>query len=424
MKQVYRFALLIALLCFRDAEVFCQTLNIHSITTVRQTGGDNGYTLDGGLMVNSRDKLLSTINFGPTGNYHKSVVITDAYGTTGSLEQVTSLPLNDVFFFGSFNLLEPTLRPFTTAEIDSLYAWSKRGGRLLIAEQVKTNMGYDPSILNSKWGFDDTLNSPTNFTATPAGSQTLIYNGHFAVIQSAHGGGSSQGYFNLLPPNVVVLATNADSTPTLIFDCNTLDLIITDVDGYTSLGGVSPGPLNMNDQDKFWTNTISFMDALESPPVITKNGNQLGTSAYNSYQWYLNDAPVAGAIGQSFTTAESGVYAVEVDTKIGCKIRSDTVIIGNPDDKLNRFVVPNTFSPNGDSRNDVFRVLGTNIKSMALTIYDRWGELVFESHNQTDGWDGVFKGRPAQPGAFVYYLEVNYNNGEKATDTSTITLLR
>jgi len=123
--------------CFLTEKAICQNISIHSISTVRQTSGDNGYTLDGFRMTEgSRQKLLNPNNFGPRGIYPKLVSISDNYGTTGSLTQVYKLPLNSIFFFGSFNKLDSSTQQFTSDEIDSLHNWSLRGGKMIITSET------------------------------------------------------------------------------------------------------------------------------------------------------------------------------------------------------------------------------------------------------------------------------------------------
>ena len=122
-------------------------------------------------------------------------------------------------------------------KIDSLYSWSNRGGKLIIGSGVVSLLAnYDASVLNSKWGFSYTHELPSGFIPTPIGLSTAIFNGPFGNITVATQGGAGQGYFHQIPTNSTVLATNANGGPTLVMDCNTLDLIIADVDGYTSLG--------------------------------------------------------------------------------------------------------------------------------------------------------------------------------------------
>lgn len=66
--------------------------------------------------------------------------------------------------------------------------------------------------------------------------------------------------------------------------------------------------------------------------------------------------------------------------------------------------VPNVFSPNDDGFNDIFKPLGTEPYEYELRIYDRWGNLVFESKELDKGWDGTHKGKLMNSGVFVYYI--------------------
>jgi hypothetical protein len=97
-----------------------------------------------------------------------------------------------------------------------------------------------------------------------------------------------------------------------------LDLIMSDADGFNDLGGVSWGSGIFTDNDKFWTNTIAFMDQLQSPPVISQTWDTLYTGAYSSYQWYLNGVTIPGATTNSYIATQSGVYSVEVALDCGC----------------------------------------------------------------------------------------------------------
>lgn len=315
-------------LLYIESNINAQTININSISNARQTGGYNGYTLDGQFMVDSRAKLLNQNNFGTSGIYPKSINIIDGYATSGSLTQISTVPINQIFFFGAFDLTNPTTQQFTTAEIDSLYNWSKRGGKLIIGASAKYATGYDPSVLNSKWGFDIILNSPNSFVPTTNGNNTDIFNGPFGTVFSANQGGGAQGYFDLMPTNSVVLAINGNGSPTLFMDCNTLDLIIADVDGYTSLGGITAGDSINNSQDRFWVNTIAFMDKLQPLPQITNNTNSLSIdSIYIGYQWYLDGNPIPNATSPTYNLAVSGYYQVEVIFNGGCSVKSDSTNI-------------------------------------------------------------------------------------------------
>ena len=86
--------------------------------------------------------------------------------------------------------------------------------------------------------------------------------------------------------------------------------------------------------------------------------------------------------------------------------------------------VPNAFSPNGDGINDVVKVEGKGITELTFRIFNRWGELVFETHDQTIGWDGIYKGVLQEMDVFTYTVDANFINGEHRLLKGNITLLR
>lgn len=403
--------LLFSFFIFICASSFSQTITLHSISNARQPGGAEGYTLDGQhMLTSSREKLLHQYNFSPTGIYPKSININDGYFTAASLEQITTVPTDQIFFFGAFNLNEPTLQQFSTAEIDSLYNWSKRGGKLIIGA-TPAFLPYNPSVLNSKWGFDLTLgNVNFAFDQTTAGSNTDIYKGPFGIIISAWEGGSAQGFFNMIPTNSVVLATHTDGTPTLIMDCNTLDLITADVDGYTSVGGVSQGPVINLNQDIFWANTIVFMDKLQPPPIITNHYDTLRLNAsYNSYQWYFNNDTISGATNQIYLPTEFGNYTVAVTVNGGCKVTSDSLLY----DTLENISMPNVFTPNNDYFNDIFNPIQlTRITIDKVSIFNRWGNMIHEEDSPEVLWDGKSGDKDVSEG--TYYWIIEYQNKQSA----------
>jgi gliding motility-associated-like protein len=95
-----------------------------------------------------------------------------------------------------------------------------------------------------------------------------------------------------------------------------------------------------------------------------------------------------------------------------------------PSEVLPLVGLPTGFSPNGDGKNDILFVRGAAIKTMNLKIYNRWGQLVFESNSQDVGWDGTFNGQPQPLEAYGYVLNVSFIDGSAKLLKGNITLLR
>lgn len=86
--------------------------------------------------------------------------------------------------------------------------------------------------------------------------------------------------------------------------------------------------------------------------------------------------------------------------------------------------IPNTFTPNGDGENDVFRVKGLKVDEVFLAVYNRWGEKVFETNDLERGWDGKYKGKLVDVGVFGWYLKVKCVNGAETFKKGNVTLIR
>lgn len=86
---------------------------------------------------------------------------------------------------------------------------------------------------------------------------------------------------------------------------------------------------------------------------------------------------------------------------------------------------PNAFSPNGDGVNDIYRVYSSyDFSSFNLLIFDRWGEKVFESHNEAVGWDGRYKTEDLPAGVYAYEYIGVWPTGHTHTSRGSITLIR
>ena len=87
--------------------------------------------------------------------------------------------------------------------------------------------------------------------------------------------------------------------------------------------------------------------------------------------------------------------------------------------------IPSAFSPDGDGVNDAFGVKGKNIISLKMKIYNRWGELVYESQQLNDTWDGTYLGNPiTSTDVFVYTVSAVSIDGKPLPDENgTVTLV-
>ncbi len=122
---------------------------------------------------------------------------------------------------------------------------------------------------------------------------------------------------------------------------------------------------------------------------------------------------------------ETTTYTVLVEDDNGCvTTRTVTVVVFDPLCVEPYIFLPNAFSPNGDNNNDVLRLKGQFVEEMHLVIFDRWGQKIFESREQSFGWDGKFKGEELSPDTYGFYLTVKCIDGEEYFKKGNISLIR
>ncbi len=120
----------------------------------------------------------------------------------------------------------------------------------------------------------------------------------------------------------------------------------------------------------------------------------------------------------------AGDYTIRLtDMNTGC-VGQDVVNISVITIDFQLLHLPSAFSPNGDSVNDRFRLLGDYIASAEMQIYDRWGKKLYESDDATSGWNGIYNGYECEIGVYVYCVNVIMVDGSSHQLKGNVTLLR
>ena len=88
-----------------------------------------------------------------------------------------------------------------------------------------------------------------------------------------------------------------------------------------------------------------------------------------------------------------------------------------------RSYIPTAFSPNGDGLNDTFGPVGEGINEFKITVYDRWGEVIFTSHDISTKWDGRHKGSPVPFGSYNYELVASGKEIGQVQKAGSVTLI-
>lgn len=103
----------------------------------------------------------------------------------------------------------------------------------------------------------------------------------------------------------------------------------------------------------------------------------------------------------------------------GC-IGKDTIFVEN----ACPFFIPTAFTPNSDGINDVYKIITDGTNDYELTIFNRWGQMVYQSSDPDESWDGTFEGLPEEMGTYIYLVEIQFSNGVSRSMRGNITLIR
>ncbi len=158
--------------------------------------------------------------------------------------------------------------------------------------------------------------------------------------------------------------------------------------------------------------------------VVINQPLLLQATGSTNYLWTPNKWLTSNIISNPTSLPQNNItYSVEVSNSIGCKA-TDTInvkLFFLPPDVY----VPSAFTPNGDANNDFFRPIALGIKSLEnFSVYNRWGEKIFETSRIYDGWNGKYKGVLQDPATYVWQINATDYKGNKIFRKGTVILIR
>ncbi len=133
-----------------------------------------------------------------------------------------------------------------------------------------------------------------------------------------------------------------------------------------------------------------------------------------------------GSTADSLIVQQPGTYSVQISNQFGCTVNKSIHVDFQQCSTCPVFV-PTAFTPNNDGKNDIFKVKSVcaQIDNFNLKIYDRWGQLVFESKDISKGWDGRYNGKLQPIATYVYFLSYKRHAvKDLERQTGLITLIR
>lgn len=192
------------------------------------------------------------------------------------------------------------------------------------------------------------------------------------------------------------------------------------------------------ENDTTYTNYITVYpdpvaDFKFSPVAVFSNNpevnfeNQSEMNAEN--HWYFADLDSSQEVNPEYTfpLGKEGDYTVSL-LVVSDKNCRDSVAIVVPIKTHTLFFVPNAFTPDGDFYNGIFKpVMSVNVDpdNYGFYVFNRWGEMLFESHNYDIGWDGSYHGKLVQDGVYIWKLSFKELSSDKIiSKKGTICLIR
>jgi gliding motility-associated-like protein len=144
----------------------------------------------------------------------------------------------------------------------------------------------------------------------------------------------------------------------------------------------------------------------QDPIICPQNPIQLSINqTFSSYLWST------GSTSPQITVNYPGeFYAVVIDEN-GCAY-SDTIEVKMSVDCFPALYVPNTFTPNEDENNNTFKIYGEYVDFFEMKIYNKWGELIFESNDLNSGWDGTYGGVLCPDGIYSYEIKYSFTTDD------------
>ena len=179
---------------------------------------------------------------------------------------------------------------------------------------------------------------------------------------------------------------------------------VTLIDGNSCVYEISYVIENLEKPDAdFWSSSYEYdvFDQLESPIKFYDSSTDNWTQII-SWWWDLGDQTTyySKNINHSYDSIGNYLVRLIVENEYQCTDTIEKVLTI----KGYKMYIPNTFTPNNDNVNDVFKPVGIGVDFFDMKVYDRWGKEIHHSNDLNKGWDGSFHDKIVQIGVYVYKI--------------------
>lgn len=287
----------------------------------------------------------------------------------------------------------------------------------------QTNVTYYCKVENEYCTLEDSVHFTVHNVSVNAEDDFTICFGD-TVVLNAISVYSGQNIDYVWTPQEAILEGANTGTPSIFIDETTVFTVyaintsLTDCEDNDVIT-VYISPFSMTTEEIILEEIDSIFET-QSVIVATQ------TPTHLTYHWHSALAMDDSTKTRILATPEvSGYYNLTVTDEYGCW-RKDSIFIFVEDVYCNedQVYVPNAFSPNNDTKNDLLMVQSRMTNDIYFAVYNRWGQKVFETTQVGFGWDGTYKGKPEPEGVFVYYLKSTCWDGSSFEKKGNVTLLR
>jgi len=375
-----------------DGNTYTANNNTATVTLTNATGCDSVVTLN--LTINNSSSSTDTQvacdtytwidgNTYTANNNTATVTLTNALGCDSVIALNLTINQNTIPIFNSIPPIcaDEAISPIPTTSNNGITgSWSPA-----LNNTITTTYTFTPNA--SECATNTTLTITVNPIVTPTFSEVSPI--CIGEVLSSLPTTSSNNISGSWSPNLDNTTTTTYTfTPTVIQQCTTnTSLTINVHPNPIALFNFGPQPATTLDP------TIYFTD--------------LSTDA-DQWSWDFSGLGFSNYQNPSYTFSDTGSFVVSllVTSEYGCTHEVAQIITIT--DAFNIYI-PNSFTPNGDGNNDMFIPIVTGYEpgsAYSFTVFNRWGEIIFQTTELTTGWDGKYKGKLPPIGVYVWRIEI------------------
>jgi gliding motility-associated-like protein len=381
--------------------------------TVNASGGDGNYTYS----WSPGGGASATFNNIGAGAY--TVTVTDGNGCTA--QEIVNVPsvngpiisLDDVTDVSCFGESDGSAAISVTGGTPGFtYDWSPSGGTTP-TENGMSGGSYTVTV-------EDAAGCISTETVTVNEPDQMVVNGNVVDAQCASSDGEISTNTTGGDGNYTYSWTpNGETTPSINgLSAGNYDITVTDGNGCTATGSYV-----VNQGDSIDVFIIPDNSTIQAGDEVAFNVTTNPTVTNPTYTWTPSDGlSCTNCQNPTASPNSTTTYTVVVTSDEGC-VGAANAIINIIEPCADPFV-PTIFSPNNDGKNDVLCIYGSCFQTVSLTIYNRWGEKIYETSSTEDCWDGTYRGKKVNSGTYVYKLRYNLFNEDENAQSGNITVVQ